>query len=569
MDLRCSGRPAGLCGRFIVWIMPLLAVGLRTAKRFLASGLLLPALAAAQSADISLRLSPGTEPDRVRIELSRPICEPVWRFAEGYPGDRSAAWGDIEGARWMEGALEADAGSCLSELALELPWDQPTVDRTYPVILGNPDTFAVYLPHLVPAGIAMVMVDAGAFCTERGSCADGRLYREDEWRDSEPYVVIGSFEQPSAGSRIRAQPGTPPWIVSALGQSADTAFRHAAAMYGALPHQGSLIHVFHDPRPDGTRWRGWSSGQMLFLVFSGQGWSSESEELGRELDAFLVHEILHLWNAWKYPAADGAPAWLTEGFAEFHTLAIGLGSGSISTHQAAERLLATAGRCLGRLPAQTSSRPAGIDRTPYDCGLLANWLVAERASGNGRSIADVWREVFTAPDGRHGVVDLAAAARSDGDTRWIREVLSPDQLEKVLGDLGYAVGRDPSSEGFRSKVRNAVYVGLLATACDGPPYGYYEHPDHVVFDTGRRCKWLDGDPKVTGFNGHDLQHGEPTAALVEARQACAGGQLSLDLLDGGQMTVPCKAKIPELVPPVTVTREGMPAIVERVMRAVR
>src|SRR5690606_41998875 len=117
---------------------------------------------------------------------------------------------------------------------------------------------------------------------------------------------------------------------------------------------------------------------------------------------------------------------------------------------------------------------------------------------------------------------------------WLAGPLSAAALAAALGELGSTVRRDPASAGFRGQVKGAVYVSVLAAACDGPPYGFYNNPGHVVLDTGNRCGALSGDPQVVGFNGHDLEQGDVSLALAAARPACATtGRLSLDLLDGG------------------------------------
>ena len=331
------------------------------------------------------------------------------------------------------------------------------------------------------------------------------------------------------------------------------------------------MYIFFDGTAAGTSWRGWSSGQSIYLKFQGEGWITETEALLGVIDAFVSHEIFHLWNSWAASPAEGVPPWLTEGFAEFYSLMTRNRSGRIDDAETVQALARSASGCMNALSRGQGLPPAStpIDQSPYECGLLIAWLAADLDSRKGHSPTDAWNRVFQEQQVGYQVSDWIAKADLEEELGWSDIDLDLLHLRVALENAGYLVEQDFSSTAYRSSVKTAIYTNVLRAACDGPPYGFYNNAGYVELDTGKRCGILNGNPKVVGVEGYNLESGDARAALVAAKNSCNRRRsLRLELLDGSSIEATCHREISGFQPTLTVGSKMVEARLERVRESV-
>jgi hypothetical protein len=332
------------------------------------------------------------------------------------------------------------------------------------------------------------------------------------------------------------------------------------------------VAVSYEASEGPVSWRGdVDHAGAIVLRMKGKPDLAAGGELGKLIEAFVLHEAFHLWNGVAYPQAPGsARAWLTEGVAEYATRKVLRDLGRMSDQD----FLASMGQGLNRCVEALERTSGGIDALDgrggsavYDCGVVVQWLGDHVMARDGGGFFPAWRKIFAdaaSGDGQHDrsdyfrAVDPAFAGESPADPlmAWLvrgEGEFDAGAIADALAALGIRASRIDPPQVNPNAVRR-VMMHLLAMDCRKGPWGYTTEPDHLRLDTGDRCTALAGDPAVSAVNG--LQIGVRDLDLhASVRASCNAG--AVVTLSRGAATRPlrCVKPLPALPDTLRVERD--------------
>lgn len=344
------------------------------------------------------------------------------------------------------------------------------------------------------------------------------------------------------------------------------AFETLTGRLGPLDGPPPTVSLSYDRDAERRGVKGSVDGGFIALAVTGHPPEDFAALAAGGLAYLVNHEAFHLWNGREaHRGGAPAPAWLSEGGAEYAAILLG------APETRADALEARVNNCLIAIGSQSleTARAAARGRMPYACGALAMLFadVAVRAAGSG-DILTVWRDMI-ASAGAPGAYDgadfrrvAAALAGSEAALR-IDAVLDGWESSETSAHLAFLRGAGIELTAFdpeAGEVRDAGLSISAVRAFAGPacPGGYAlsARADHLVLSAGEGCTaGLTGDLEIAGLNGVDLI-ARPRAAFETARHAClAGESVLLTGLAGEPLaSLPC--------PDVVATHPGLFTLVD-------
>ena len=295
-------------------------------------------------------------------------------------------------------------------------------------------------------------------------------------------------------------------------------------------------------------------GGVIRLSLSGQGWGAPDAAAMASFQATTAHELAHLWNATVFRSAPSAASWLPEGGAELLSLSALLSAGLVDGPAAGKRIADALDDCVVRagMRAWVSIHERQSGRIPYTCGLALHFGIAAAAHRHDPAVdafglwRAIWREdplYFEASparyfqrSGRASLVALLTRIFTD------KEYPLVEGLRELYreGGLGSEEGADiPPS--MKSAAAGSVLAGIMGSACKGS-FGFRSLAGHFMVDQmpSNGCEPFQQGMKLGPTAGVDPWK-DPIAAAAAVRAACAADAVvRIQLLEGGEITVPCK-----------------------------
>ena len=345
---------------------------------------------------------------------------------------------------------------------------------------------------------------------------------------------------------------------------------------GSLLHIDSVDHVHViatvDEAGDVTRQRGdVSENGELFLRFYGRGWNGGSEDLERNAEWFIYHELVHALTLFGFRVGDGEPEWLWEGLAKYLAVAYASRYGITGNEdwfrvQVRQRTSA----CIDTLEEEGVgiSHPSMLrGRDPYNCGVLVYWLLddAPDAMGAGDRLREVWSsvaETFPTTNAEYRVANLLAAGGATGavEAQQLLEILIEgpsgsgwQERDRLLSELGVRVTY-AYDDAWEARARATVVNHILRSQCIPGRIGFWIFEDHIRLDTGDRCGPLSGDPLIDRINGLAI-FGGMQAVFDSVEAACRNDEsIQFGIFESAEsLTADCSEALGRLPPSATLT----------------
>ncbi|HET7126499.1 MAG TPA: hypothetical protein VFI26_05340 [Lysobacter sp.] len=546
-----------------------MAPSLRTRTAALAAALLLAPAAFAGETCVDARVGIDAAHHAISMQLVLP------------PGVQSLALAPFDGYPRGELLHSPDASATVSDdelratqpggrmtLALDVRDNLPQRDRAYAPFLRFADgTVALDSEFLAPAdGVPPLCLRFAPAQGEKvvgfGEVADHELRAPGDGR-SGGYVAFGDPRIDAGGMPLKAfDRSVPDWAARHLDDTLDrvVAYYRRWLPPVALP----TAFVYRMPYPPGIGGNG-SHGdrlpQSLTLGLLGD-WSEPQDEALLPLDAFLGHEVFHLWNAANGMAPVDTRAMLAqEGGADLAGMFAAAelhGGGEAEWLDAATDALDT---CLAALP--DSGRLADAElahgRLPYDCG--APTMLALAAANDRDDPAAgyflAWKRVvergFAEPDLHYRWDALADA---DADPRVLAamrgaidgEAAFPEAIRNALTLAGFAlVPNDRLSPPLRNRLNQQLVGALMARDCDGVVDLWSEPDGYRVGDHAGDCHALQPKRVIVALMDMPLASDDPTALRAAIAARCdAGVKVQANYADGGMAELACPAELPRI-----------------------
>lgn len=470
----------------------------------------------------------------------------------------------------VRGISVAAAPGCRDKV-IELDWDERQRDRVYPGV--------VHLRNggvLVYAGYVQVLThDHRAIAPIRLHAPTGGIVAFRDLKSASDLVVDGSaFDKDGRGwfyfgpdefveedvARILVDAGVPPALRAMLLQLAPKLMRIYRERLGVAYGQRPVFYLTWGERE--RQARSWQAdvvpGEIRFTV-SGRSWGDASSDDIASFRDTVAHELAHLWNAGVFAPKPWAAPWLSEGGAEFLSIAAMLAASAISPSAAAERIQNATAECLitagSRAWAAMRERDSG--RVPYTCGLAIQFAVvaAARRSGDATDAFSYWRAVWRERP-KYYEAALAQHALGIGDSELAGTIQAMmtrsdmplvDALRQLYGLGGLTIQSSQTLPvAILSRAGGRVMAALMSGDCEGS-YGFWTEADHYFVDK-IKCDSFKPGMQVAFAAGHDL-FVEPMAAAREARTACAQNlRIPVKTRDGIAFDVGCGPNTATMLP---------------------
>lgn len=454
---------------------------------------------------------------------------------------------------------------------VELDWDERQRDRVYPGVVhlrnGGVLVFAGYIQVLTNDHRAIAPIrlhaPAGGIVAFRDSksasdlVVDGSAFD----KDGRGWFYFGPDEFVEEDvARIFVDSGVPPALRAMLLQLAPKLMRIYQERLGVAYRQRPAFYVTWSERE--RQARSWQAdvvpGEIRFTV-SGRSWGDAGpDDIAPFRDA-VPHELAHLWNADVFAPKPWAAPWLSEGSAEFLSIAALQAASAITPFAAAERIQNATAECLitaGSRPwAAMRERDSG--RVPYICGLAIQFAVvaAARRSGDATDAFSYWRAVWQEwPKYYEGVLAQHALGVGDSELAGIIQAMMTrsdmplvDALRQLYSLGGLAIQSSPTPPvAILSHAGGRVMAALMSGDCQGS-YGFWTEADHYFVDK-IKCDSFKPGMQVAFAAGHDL-FVEPIQAAREARAACAQNRrIPVKTRDGFAFDVGCGPSTATMLP---------------------
>ena len=376
---------------------------------------------------------------------------------------------------------------------------------------------------------------------------------------SKGYVFIGprTLLTADGGATVIADPATPPWLV----ERSRTALTAAVAEYtetlGLKLRRKPLLIVRHQPGERNFNVGDVTPGAVTALRFHGAAWEKPDAQAGRTIERFMLHEVFHFWNGDLASFAEGTPAWLHEGGAEYAALLAGLRRGLMTEEEVTRALGDALNACRSGLQNTGNKSLASFSFLPaqlrYPCGMTIQWatdLHIRAASGGKETVLDAWRKIIAGAQGKargYTLADFNAAAgvpvgrplppvallvEQSGARRWA-------ELAGALNGLGAEVVEAPSATGRRAALLFHVLRNNCLDLPQGAGYGFFINGRTLKLQAPAGCRILAGDPVIASIEGGDpFDVTEVTYAAVQ-RRCAAKEPVTFVTADGRSLAAAC------------------------------
>ena len=281
-------------------------------------------------------------------------------------------------------------------------------------------------------------------------------------------------------------------------------------------------------------------------------------------------------SAFSFRVGEGEPEWLWEGLAEYLALAYaGLYGRTGNPDWSRAQVQQRTSECIGTLEEERAgiSDPSMLrGRDPYNCGVLAYWLMdgAADASSSGNQLRTVWMstaEGFVDADAEFGVANLLGALEDTGaveELRLLRLLIEGpggsdwQARDRLLSELGVHVAY-VFDDAWARRALKAVVDHILLLQCGPGRIGYWTNEDHIQLDADDRCGPLSGNPRVDRINGLMLL-GEMREIFDSVERACRSGEtIQFGVYESSEtLAVGCTEPIVEVPPSATLTVDNQP-----------
>lgn len=472
--------------------------------------------------------------------------------------------------------------------AIEVDWDERQRDRVYPGVVhlrnGGVLVFAGYIQVLTSDHRAIAPIrlhaPAGGIVAFRDLksasdlVVDGRAFQD----DGRGWFYFGPDEFVEEDvARIFIDAEVPPALRAMLLQLAPKLMRIYQERLGVAYRQRPAFYLTWGDRE--RQARGWQAdvvpGEIRFTV-SGRSWGEAGPDDIAPFRETVAHELAHLWNADVFAPKPWAAPWLSEGSAEFLSIAALLDASAIASSSAAERIQNATAECLitagSRAWAAMRERDSG--RVPYICGLAIQFAVvaAARRSDDATDAFSYWRAVWRErPKYYEAALAQHALAIGDAELAGIIQAMMTrsdmplaDALRQLYGLGGLATQTSHTlPAAILSHAGGRVIAALMSGDCEGS-YGFWTEADHYFVDK-ISCNGFKPGMQVAFAAGHDL-FVEPIQAAREARVACAQNRrIPVRTRDGIAFDVGCGPGTATMLPGNVASLKFDPRQVRRVL----
>lgn len=528
--------------------------------------LLAPAAFAGESC-VDARIGIDAAHHAISIRLSLPAGVRSLALApfDGYPRSELLHSPDAS-ATVADDELRATRPDGRMALTLDVRDNLPQRDRTYaPFLRFGDGTVAIDSEFLAPAEgappLCLRFVPAqGEKIVGFGQASDHELRVPGDGR-SGGYVAFGDPRIDATGTPLKAfDRSVPDWAARHLDDTLDRVVAYYRRWLPpiALP----TAFVYRMPYPPGIGGSG-SHGdrlpQSLTLGLLGD-WSAPQDEALLPLDAFLGHEVFHLWNAANGMVPTDTRAMLAqEGGADLAGMFVAAelhGGGEAEWLDAATDALDT---CLVALPddARLAEAKLAHGRLPYDCG-VPTMLALAAANDSGDPAAGyfrAWKRLVESALAEPGLqYRWDALADADADPRVLAALRGaidgdnafPDAIRDALTAAGFVlVANDRLSPALRNRLNQQLLGALMAHDCDGLVDLWSEPDGYRVGDNASDCRALQPKRVIVALMDMPLASDDPTALRAALAARCdAGANVVANYADGGTAELACPAKLP-------------------------
>lgn len=507
------------------------------------------------------------------LRISYRLPRPTTTFAFYLPGRaiRNVSWRMLTpGLELVDDQVRGLHGATFEQFELLVTPDEAEHDRVYPSLFAmGPRAFVLNTQYLLggdgPIDVELRAADQQAITSSfQPAAASVRfgLARADA-EDKGHYVYFGdAVPTPPAGalSTFVVAPNVPAWLRTSL----DEVMTKAVPLFGEqlgqpLNARPFVLVAYPDESGQRATYRGdtQANGEIA-LRFRGRGWSASTASNGDET-RFLLHELVHLWNAELFRAPHGEHlAWLHEGSAEYLALAAARTLKLLAPNAVDERIADALNRCIGALGTRSLVDAAAPVRGGYyTCGVVVQWLAELSVAPKADAFA-IRRATFAAAANRDRRYDVDAFLAE------VKRLAPPERAPLMDFLFSTTTARDwtklPALVAPHG-VKLAPLAGapwdlhrrghalrhLLRESCTGP-HGFFTFDDHVRLDSGDRCGVLSGDLAVVAIEGHDVSKAIDRAYRgLEAR--CRRAQpVRVRTKDGRTIAAPCGHALPAPAP---------------------
>lgn len=517
--------------------------------------------------DVRVGIDAGHHAISMQLALPPGVESLALAPSDGYPRSELLRSPDAS-ATVSDDELRATKADGRMALSLDVRDNLPQRDRTYAPFLRFADgTVAFDSEFLAPADgappLCLRFVPAhGEKVVGFGQVVDHQLRAPGDGR-SGGYVAFGDPRIDASGTPLKAfDRSVPDWAAQHLDDSLGRVVSYYRRWLPsiALP----TAFVYRMPYPPGIGGSG-SHGdrlpQSLTLGLLGD-WSTPQDEALLPLDAFLGHEVFHLWNAANGMEPTDTRAMLAqEGGADLAGMfaAASLhGDGEAEWLDAATDALDT---CLAALPdgGRLADAEFAHGRLPYDCGVPTMLALAaandrnDPANGYFRSWKRLVERGLAEPDLHYRWDALAdpdadprvlAALRGaiDGDAAF------PQAIRNALTLVGFAlVSNKKLSPALRNRLIQQLVGALMARDCDGLVDLWSEPDGYRVGEHASACHALQPGRTIVAVLDMPLASDDPTALREAIAVRCdAGEKVRAGYADGGSADLACPAELPRV-----------------------
>lgn len=533
------------------------------------------------SASVDLAIDPARGTIELAYEFEPAVREYSFRYGDGRI--RAGSWDPLDRAFVLENdSVRRTDGEVFDRVRMGLKTDADWYDRVFPALRMVGDSGLVFnTDYLTLEDIQLEEIRArvvpGNAIAHSSLIAGADTVGDSVYAlpvDGWHYVYFGPEElvHTFTGGIIVSDAPTSSRVLGLLRAGVEPAVEWLRSFLRLERVDSVHMIATVDEESEDTRWRGdVSESGELFLRFFGDGWNAGSEDLDRNVESFLYHELVHALANRSFEVGDNEPEWLWEGHAEYLSLVYkGLYAATPDPFWFQAEIQRVTSECIDNLDEEAVgiSHPTMLRGSgPYDCGVLVYWLLdgAPYAQGAGDRLREVWSsvaETLTAANFEFGVEDLLAAARATGavQARQLVELLIQgpagsdwQDRDRLLSALGVSVAYE-YDDAWDARARSAIVDHMLDLQCLAGRKGFWTFEDHIRLDTGDRCGPLSGDPRIDRIDGLSL-YGGMRAVFDGVEAACKDGEsVQFGLFESSEsLTVECTAPIREIGPSAILT----------------
>lgn len=349
----------------------------------------------------------------------------------------------------------------------------------------------------------------------------------------------------------------PGWIELAVSGVLDRTLNSYANIFNQQAADAPFIVTYADLDPSKvSRWRGdVGTDGFVFLRFFGPAWRDYDAVAEDSIEAFVAHELVHLWLGQGYvQTREEARVWFFEGAAEYLSLSALLNASGPLDDTLTEIAETRANACFEALNGQSLDEAASRKgRLAYDCGFVFHWLVDVHDYHLGRVGQNRWAKTLQRSNNREISYTDYLQAIAGTELSFVTSDGANIQ-GALLSDLAM-FGIEASLETAADNDTRLAHVlrHLLSQVCENGAIGFSTFVQYIQLDTGARCAGLSGDPNISSLSGRSLFNLDD-AALMDLFQACEKGDPIRFETQAGKLvsTVSCREPFPDLAKEIVI-----------------